>query len=201
MKPFSEACERNQEPILDVLRQVFADRRRVLEIGSGTGQHAVFFGAGLPQLTWQTSDVPDNHPGILAWLEQACLPNVLPPLALDINSADWPRQQFDAVFSANTLHIVAWPEVERMFAGIARVLPRGGVLAIYGPFNYGGRYTTDSNARFDEWLKARDAASGIRAFENVDALARSYGFELERDFAMPANNRTLVWRRLSENAS
>ena len=201
MKPFSEACERNQEPILDVLRQVFADRRRVLEIGSGTGQHAVFFGAGLPQLTWQTSDVPDNHPGILAWLEQACLPNVLPPLALDINSADWPRQQFDAVFSANTLHIVAWPEVERMFAGIARVLPRGGVLAIYGPFNYGGRYTTDSNARFDEWLKARDAASGIRAFENVDALARSYGFELERDFAMPANNRTLVWRRLSETAS
>ena len=184
-----------------MLRQVFADRRRVLEIGSGTGQHAVFFGAGLPQLTWQTSDVPDNHPGILAWLEQACLPNVLPPLALDINSADWPRQQFDAVFSANTLHIVAWPEVERMFAGIARVLPRGGVLAIYGPFNYGGRYTTDSNARFDEWLKARDAASGIRAFENVDALARSYGFELERDFAMPANNRTLVWRRLSENAS
>ncbi len=201
MKPFSEACERNQEPILDVLRQVFADRRRVLEIGSGTGQHAVFFGAGLPQLAWQTSDVPDNHPGILAWLEQACLPNVLPPLALDINSADWPRQQFDAVFSANTLHIVAWPEVERMFAGIARVLQRGGVLAIYGPFNYGGRYTTDSNARFDEWLKARDAASGIRAFENVDALARSYGFELERDFAMPANNRTLVWRRLSETAS
>ena len=201
MKPFSEACERNQEPILDVLRQVFADRRRVLEIGSGTGQHAVFFGAGLPQLTWQTSDVPDNHPGILAWLEEACLPNVPPPLALDINSADWPRQQFDAVFSANTLHIVAWPEVERMFAGIARVLPRGGVLAIYGPFNYGGRYTTDSNARFDEWLKARDAASGIRAFENVDALARSYGFELERDFAMPANNRTLVWRRLSKNAS
>jgi cyclopropane fatty-acyl-phospholipid synthase-like methyltransferase len=199
-KPYAEACERNREPLLEVLREVFAGCKSVLEIGSGTGQHAVYFGAHLPHLTWQTGDVPANHPGIRAWLEEARLPNVLPPLALDVNSDDWPQRQYDAVFSANTLHIVGWREVELMFAGIARVLPRGGVLAIYGPFNYDDRYTADSNARFDEWLKARDAASGIRGFENVDALARSHGFRLARDFAMPANNRTLVWRRLSENA-
>ena len=199
-KPYSEACERNREPILEVLRQVFADCKQVLEIGSGSGQHAVHFGAHLPHLQWQTSDLAGNHAGILAWLADARLPNVLPPLALDV-SATWPQQQYDAVFSANTLHIVSWAEVERMFAGIARVLPQNGMLAIYGPFNYGGCYTSDSNAHFDAWLKARDPASGIRGFENVDALARSYGFELERDFVMPANNRTLVWRRLSVGPS
>ena len=201
MKPYSEACERNRAPILEILREVFADRSSVLEIGSGSGQHAVYFGAGLPHLTWQTSDVPDNHAGIKAWVEEARLPNVLPPLALDVNSDDWPRQRYDAVFSANTLHIVAWQEAGRMFSGIGRILAPGGILAIYGPFNYGGRYTSDSNARFDEWLKARDPASGIRDFENVDALAGSYGFRLERDSPMPANNRTLIWRRLSDNAS
>jgi len=199
-KPYSEACERNREPLLEVLREVFAGCKSVLEIGSGTGQHAVYFGAHFPLLTWQTGDVPANHPGILAWLEEARLPNVLPPLALDVNADDWPQRRYDAVFSANTLHIVAWPEVERMFAGIARALPPGGVLAIYGPFNYGGRYTSDSNASFDASLRRRDAASGIRGFENIDALAQSHGFRLARDFAMPANNRTLVWRRLSENA-
>ena len=194
-KPFSEACERNRAPILEVLRQTFAECKQVLEIGSGSGQHAVYFGAHLPHLQWQPSDVNDNHTGILAWVTEARLPNVLPPIALDVNGA-WPRQQYDAVFSANTVHIISWPEVERMFAGIARVLARNGVLAIYGPFNYNGLYSSDSNARFDLWLKARDAASGIRGFENVDALARSHGFLLEQDFAMPANNRTLVWRAI-----
>ena len=199
-KPYSEACERNRGPILDVLRQVFAGCTRVLEIGSGSGQHAVYLGAHLPHLVWQTSDVPQNHAGVQSWLAEACLPNVLPPLALDVNAA-WPAQYYDAVFSANTLHIVSWREVERMFAGIARVMADNGVLAIYGPFNYGGVYTSDSNARFDVWLKARDEASGIRGFENVDALARSHGFVLEHDFEMPANNRTLVWRRLSAGPS
>ena len=198
--PYSAACERNREPILEVLRQVFADCKRVLEIGSGSGQHAVYFGAHLPHLTWQTSDLLEHHAGIMAWLAQARLSNVLPPLELDVDVA-WPQLHYDAVFSANTLHIVAWEGVERMFAGIARVLGPNGVLAIYGPFNYGGQYTSDSNAHFDAWLKARDAASGIRGFENVNALARSYGFGLEHDFVMPANNRTLVWRRLSVGPS
>ena len=200
MKPYSEACERNRGPILEVLRRVFGDRGRVLEIGSGSGQHAVYFGKHLPYLQWQPSDLADNHAGILAWQAEARLPNVLPPLGLDVGAA-WPQQQYDAVFSANTLHIISWPQVELMFAGIARVLAQDGVLAIYGPFSYDGRHTSDSNARFDASLRARDAASGIRGFENVDALARSYGFRLEHDFAMPANNRLLVWRRLSGGPS
>lgn len=200
VKPHSDACERNRAPILEVLRGVFSDRRSVLEIGSGTGQHAVFFGAHLPHLMWQTSELAANHAGILAWLAEVRLSNVSPPIALDVNGAGWPQRRYDAVFTSNTLHIVAWEAVERMFAGIARVLPVDGVLVVYGPFKYGGRHTADSNAQFDAWLRGRDAASGIRAFEDVDALAQVHGFSLERDVAMPANNRTLVWRRLSAGA-
>lgn len=194
-KPYAESCDQNRDPILAVLREVFADRGYVLEIGSGTGQHAVFFGAALPHLRWQTGDMPLHHAGIRLWLDEAALPNVLPPIALDVNHAQWRTGRYDGVFSANTLHIMSWPEVEKCFDGIADVLEPGGVLAIYGPFNYDGAFTSDSNARFDAWLKARDPASGVRDFEAVDALARARGLRLEKDFAMPANNRTLVWRR------
>ncbi|MHB1353656.1 MAG: DUF938 domain-containing protein [Thiobacillus sp.] len=193
-KPFAESCVQNRAPILAVLRDVFADRRRVLEVGSGTGQHAVYFAPELPHLTWQTADVTAHHAGIRQWLAEAAAPNVLPPIALDVNDDSWHRTRYDAVFSANTLHIMSWPEVERFFVGVGAVLEPGGVLAVYGPFNHGGAYTSDSNARFDAWLKARDPASGVRDFEAVDALARAQGLRLERDLTMPANNRTLVWR-------
>lgn len=193
-KPFSESCVQNRDPILAILRTLFTDRRHVLEIGSGTGQHAVYFAADLPHLVWQTADVPQHHPGIQAWLEEAALPNVLPPLALDVNDTAWRSGRYDAVFSANTLHIMGWPEVEKFFAGVGMVLEAGGILAVYGPFNYGGRYTSESNARFDAWLKARDPASGVRDFEAVDALTRAHDLVLQQDIAMPANNRTLVWR-------
>ena len=194
-KPFSESCVQNREPIIAVLRELFADRSRVLEIGSGTGQHAVYFGAELPHLRWQTADVPQHHAGIRLWLDEAGLPNVLPPLALDVNDTGWRSGRYDAVFSANTLHIMAWPEVEKFFAGVGEVLEAGGILAIYGPFNYNGAFTSESNARFDAWLKARDPASGVRDFEAVDARARAQGLILQTDIAMPANNRTLVWRK------
>ena len=194
-KPYAESCEQNRAPILAVLREVFADRRHVLEIGSGTGQHAVYFAPELPHLTWQTADVPAHHAGIRLWLEDAALPNVRPPLALDANDTAWHGDRYDAVFSANTLHIMSWAEVELCFAGIGAVLEADGVLAIYGPFNYDGKFTSDSNARFDAWLKARDPASGVRDFEAVNALAAAQGLVLTRDVAMPANNRTLVWRR------
>jgi cyclopropane fatty-acyl-phospholipid synthase-like methyltransferase len=174
---------------------VFADRRHVLEIGSGTGQHAVYFAPELPHLVWQTADVPQHHAGIRLWLEEAALPNVLPPLALEVNDTSWHSGRYDAVFSANTLHIMSWPEVAKFFAGVGKVLGAGGVLAVYGPFNYNGAFTSESNARFDVWLKARDPASGVRDFEAVDALARAQGLVLQQDIAMPANNRTLVWRR------
>lgn len=193
-KPYSESCEQNREPILAVLRVAFADRHRVLEIGSGTGQHAVYFAPELPHLVWQTADVRAHHPGIHAWLNEAALPNVLPPLELDVNSL-WPSGSYDAVFSANTLHIMGWPEVERFFAGVGALLEPGGVLVVYGPFNYNGQFTSESNARFDAWLKTRDPASGVRDFEAVDALARAQGLVLQHDIAMPANNRSLVWQR------
>ncbi|MBW8306215.1 MAG: DUF938 domain-containing protein [Thiobacillus sp.] len=196
-KPFSESCVQNRDPILAVLRELFADRRHVLEIGSGTGQHAVYFAPELPHLVWQTADVPQHHAGIQAWLADAALPNVLPPLALDANDTAWHGGRYDAVFSANTLHIMSWPEVELFFAGVGEVLEPGGVLAVYGPFNYKGAFTSESNARFDAWLKTRDPASGVRDFEAVDALARARGLVLLQDIAMPANNRMLVWRRMT----
>ena len=199
-RPYSAASERNREPILAVLREHVADRRRVLEIGSGTGQHAVHFAGALPHLTWQTSDLPENHEGIGLWLDEAALPNVLPPLALDVRGP-WPplsppRQRgYDAVFTANTLHIMSWPEVEALFAGLPAVLGDDAKLAIYGPFNYGGEFTSPSNAQFNVTLKGWGAHMAIRDFEKVDALARGIGFKLIEDRGMPANNRCLVWGR------
>ncbi|MDR3391491.1 MAG: DUF938 domain-containing protein [Sulfuriferula sp.] len=195
MKPHSPSCERNQAPILEQLQMLFADRRHVLEIASGTGQHAVYFGRALPHLIWQTSDLLPNHDGIHAWLAEAQLENVLPPLVLDVTEPDWPVTGVDAVFNANTVHIVSWPAVQRMFAGVGQVLLPDGLLCLYGPFNYGGAYTSASNADFDVWLKARDAQSGIRDFEAVCALAEAQGLRLLQDVAMPSNNRLLVWRK------
>jgi SAM-dependent methyltransferase len=197
VKPFSEPCERNKEPILVILRELFADRRLVLEIGSGTGQHAVHFAQALPHLVWQTSDLPANHAGIRAWLAEAALANTPEPIALDVGADAWPVATADAIFCANTIHIISWPLVERMFEGIGRVLADDGLLVLYGPFNYKGQFTSESNARFDVWLKNRDPVSGIRDFEQVDALARAQGLRLVGDHEMPANNRTLVWRRES----
>ena len=193
-KPHAPACDRNRDPILAVLRRHFADRRHVLEIGSGTGQHAVYFAAALPHVTWQTSDVAENLSGIRMWLDEARLPNLPAPLLLDVNG-QWPQTRYDAVFSANTLHIMSWSEVQTLFDRLDSALTADAVLAIYGPFNYGGRFTSPSNASFDATLKHHAAHMGIRDFEAVDALARSIGLVLIEDCAMPANNRTLVWRR------
>jgi cyclopropane fatty-acyl-phospholipid synthase-like methyltransferase len=193
-KPYSEACERNRGPILEVLRTHFADRRHVLEVGSGTGQHAVHFAAALRHLTWQTSDLETNLAGIRLWIDEAGLTNLPPPLALDVGGS-WPTSRFDGIFTANTLHIMSWPEVHALFEALPAALTDAAVLVVYGPFNYDGRFTSESNAAFDAWLKQRSAHSGIRDFADVDALARSIGFTLAEDRAMPANNRTLVWRR------
>ncbi len=194
-KPFSPSCERNREPILAVLREHFADRRRVLEIGSGTGQHAAFFAAALPHLIWQASDRAENLPGIRMWLDEAALPNTPAPIELDVDHANWPTQRYDAVFSANTLHIMAWDEVLTLFARLPEVIGEGAKLMVYGPFNYGGEFGSASNAAFDAWLKAQAPHMGIRDFEAVDVLARGAGFHLIDDVAMPANNRCLLWQR------
>lgn len=193
MKPYAQSSEENKQPILAVLREAFADRHAVLEIGSGTGQHAVFFAQQLPHLVWHPSELAENITGILAWMEDANLANITAPLCLDIDQRPWPRLAVDAVFTANTLHIVSWRQVETLVANVGALLPNGGVFAVYGPFNYGGHFTSDSNARFDQWLKARDPLSGVRDFEAIDKLAQAAGMALRRDYEMPANNRTLVW--------
>jgi SAM-dependent methyltransferase len=193
MKPYAESSEVNKVPILAVLKDSFAGRTRVLEIASGTGQHAVYFARELPHLTWQPSELAKNLPGIQAWLDEAQLPNVLTPLPIDVSDARWPVAKVDAIFNANTVHIISWPEVERMFAHMARVIEPGGCVCLYGPYNYNGKFTSESNARFDAWLKSRDPNSGVRDFEAVTQLAASHGLELLRDIEMPSNNRMLVW--------
>jgi cyclopropane fatty-acyl-phospholipid synthase-like methyltransferase len=200
MKPFSEACEQNKIPILNELVRLFADVKRVLEIGSGTGQHAVFFAQAMPHLYWQTSDRPNNHAGIRAWLEESALPNTGWPIDLDVTGA-WPRQSYDGVFSANTTHIMSWPEVQGLFRGVGRVLRSGGCFVVYGPFNFGGAYTSESNQRFDQWLRQRDPQSGIRNFEDLDGLAVKQGLWFQEDIQMPVNNRLLVWRSASRMPS
>ena len=195
MKPFSESCEENKAPILAVLKEQFVDVKQVLEIGSGTGQHAVYFAQALPYLHWQPSDVAEYLPGINLWLGEAELENVSTPLCLDVNQPDWPAQKYDAVFSANTTHIMDWGSVEKMFVGIGEVLNPGGRFCLYGPFNYNGQYTSESNARFDQWLKLRDPRSGIRDFEKLNNLAQQNGMILIKDYEMPVNNRTLVWQK------
>jgi cyclopropane fatty-acyl-phospholipid synthase-like methyltransferase len=192
-KPFAESCEQNKAPILAVLRRLLVDTQQVLEIGSGTGQHAVHFAAAMPHLVWQTSDVAEHHPGIRRWLEDAALPNVVDPIDLDVRG-NWPETTYDAIFSANTVHIMSWPEVASLFVGIGKVLVAGGCFALYGPFNYDGQYTSDSNRRFDGWLKQRDALSGIRDFADLNRLAQAQGLKFEEDIEMPVNNRILVWR-------
>ena len=193
-KPFAPACERNREPILAVLREAFAPCSRVLEIGSGTGQHAVHFAAAMPWLDWQCSDRSEHLPGIRAWLDEAALANTPAPVALDV-AGDWPAVRYDAIFSANTLHIMGWPEVRQLFAHLPSVTSDDAMLAIYGPFNRDGRYTSDSNAAFDQALKLRDPRMGLRDAAAVDTLASAAGFALLEDRAMPANNRCRVWQR------
>lgn len=194
-KPFADACERNREPILRCLLHHFRQASRVLEVGSGTGQHAVSFAAAMPWLEWQPSELRQGLEGIRAWADEAQLGNLHEPLLLDVHADDWPQGAFDAAFSANTLHIIDWQGVVKMFGGLSRLLGRHAVLAVYGPFNYGGKYTSESNAAFDRWLAQRDPLSAIRDTAAVNALARAGGFIAIADHALPANNRLLVWRK------
>jgi cyclopropane fatty-acyl-phospholipid synthase-like methyltransferase len=193
-QPFSQSCENNKHAILAVLKSVFSDTQRVLEVGSGTGQHAVHFAKHLAHLEWKTSDLTANHTGINRWLDAAALENISPPLSLDLNEP-WPITSVDGIFTANTLHIVSWPLVIIFLQSAAAHLEQGGNLCIYGPFNYHGKFTNQSNADFDIWLKNIDASRGIRDIESVIALAEPLGLVLTADHAMPANNRLLVFMK------
>jgi Protein of unknown function (DUF938) len=194
-KPYSQACENNKAPILAVIREIFSEPTTVWEIGSGTGQHACYFASELSHLIWQATDVVENLPGINAWRDEAQLPNLSEPLVLDVTDPGWSYGGLDAVFTANTLHIMSWRNVEILFERFQTYLNPLAKVCIYGPFNYDGKYTSDSNANFDQWLKNRDPLSGIRDFEAVMALAEHTGLRLLKDNAMPANNRLLVLQK------
>lgn len=195
LKPCSAACERNKEPIARALAIHFSRPGRALEIASGTGQHAVHFGLVMPHLDWHCSDLEARHPGIRAWLDEAGLPNVHGPHALDVSSPDWPEGPFEYVFSANSAHIMSWQHVVAMFEGVARVLAPCGVFALYGPFNRNGTYTSASNRSFDHDLQAEDPQMGLRDLEALLSLAETCGLRLLADHMLPANNQLLVFLR------
>ena len=199
-KPFAPATERNSQPILEVIRHEFHGFESILEIGSGTGQHAVCFGAELGSLVWQTSDVEENHAGICAWLAEADLPNVRGPLLLDVLIDAVPSSTYDGVYSANTAHIMSFAAVEKMFSLVAAVLPEGGVFVLYGPFRQGGNFNTPSNAGFHESLRERDPEMGIRHLEDLDRLAAEVSMRRIRLYAMPANNHIAVWMKSGAGA-
>ncbi|MGH1537371.1 MAG: DUF938 domain-containing protein [Gammaproteobacteria bacterium] len=199
MKLFSESCEQNKEPILEVLQEVFKDRKKVLEIGSGTGQHAVYFAKYLTHLNWLPSDRSENLSSIRAWAEEAALSNLEESIELDVTNQPWDIQTVDALFTANSLHIMSWPMVEQFFIGIGEVLEASGKLLVYGPFSYAGEHTSPSNARFDQYLKQQNPLSGVRDFEDLDRLAKQQGLVATNDYAMPANNRCLLWVKSKQN--
>lgn len=198
-KPYSESCEQNKQPILNVISQLFTSpNSTVLEIGSGTGQHAAYLPKYLPHLTWQPSDTEQNIPGIESWRNSAKLENVLATKILDVTQTQWPIESIDYIFSANTLHIMSWHAVEAMFKGIRSILKPNGLFCVYGPFNYNGKFTSASNAQFELWLKSRNPESGIRDFEALCELGNNeYSnsqLKLIEDHPMPANNRILVFQ-------
>lgn len=194
-RPYAEACEQNKRPILAVLREQLAAPGLVLEIGSGTGQHAVFFSAELPHLVWQPSDVAANLPGIRAWIAACPAPNLRDPLVLEVTQDAWPVEAADYAFSANTAHIMSERQVRAMLAGLGRILRPGGRFCLYGPFAYHGRHTAPSNAAFDASLRARDPDSGVRDVDDLARWAQAAGLVLAADYEMPVNNRTLVWEK------
>jgi len=195
VRPFSQACENNKQPILDVLRRWLPAVECVLELGSGTGQHARYFAESLPGVVWQPSDLVHNHAAINAWRDGYAGDNLPPPLAIDVTDRDWGVALPGALFTANSLHIMPWSAVEALFAYLGEHAPGRSLLLVYGPFNYNGAYTSDSNARFDQWLAVEHPGGGIRDFEAVDSLASDAGYRLQEDNPMPANNRLLVWRK------
>lgn len=192
-KRFAPACERNRDVILSVLQRVLPASGTVLEIGSGTGQHAADFAAALAPVKWWPTDLADNLASITAWAAETTASNILPATVLDLSAPHWPDQQFDALVCINTVHIIAWPLVQNLFLGAGSCLRQGAILYVYGPYRYEGRLLEPSNVKFDQWLKARDPESGIREYSAVNALAEENGFTLAGDEAMPANNRSIWW--------
>ncbi|HKJ04029.1 MAG TPA: DUF938 domain-containing protein [Geopsychrobacteraceae bacterium] len=198
LKNFNISCEKNKDPILDILIVELAHSTTVLEVGSGSGQHALYFAEGLPHLRWQSTELPAMLADLYDNLQTSSLTNISPPMSLDVRRRPWLAEPVSAIFSANTLHIMSWDHVEHFFAGAGETLRPGGRLVVYGPFRYDNDFTSQSNAKFDCWLKERDSQSGIRDFEAVDRLARNQGMKVLVDHKMPSNNQLIVWERRND---
>ncbi|HEX4340072.1 MAG TPA: DUF938 domain-containing protein [Polyangiaceae bacterium] len=197
MKQHAPAAERNREPIFDALTPILGDGARVLEIGSGTGQHAAYFTERKPEWLWQPSDTrPESLASIAAYREESSSKGFLAPLALDVQRAKWPEGPFDVVFCANVIHIAAWQVCVAILDGAARLLSTGGKLVFYGPFRFRGELTPDSNRVFDQKLRSEDARWGIRDIVDIADTARPLGFSEPAIHAMPANNHLLVFEKL-----
>ncbi len=195
-KMISEACERNKGPILEKFKGVISSKKdlNILEIGSGTGQHAAFFASELSNVSWSTSDLQENHEQIKLWIEG--IKNIKQPIQFESGKDEFPQGDFDFIYTANTLHIMSWRNVKTLIKQIGKALKGDGRVCIYGPFNYHGKFTSESNEQFDKWLKNRNSESGIRNFEDICNNFVKYNFILENDFAMPANNRFLVFKKI-----
>ncbi|WP_321323105.1 DUF938 domain-containing protein [Thiomicrorhabdus sp.] len=194
-KPFSSSSEENKHVILDSIQPLLKDSKSVLEIASGTGQHAVFFAKNMPHLIWHTSDLLQSHEGIDRWIFEAQLDNVVRPITLNVSEDTWPTETYDAIFSANSFHIMSKENVADFFSKLPAILNSTGLVIIYGPFNYHGNFTSESNARFNDWLKSNNSQSGIKDFEWCNELANKAGLVLIDDIEMPQNNRILVWQK------
>ena len=201
-KPFVQACENNKYAIADALQDYLRNVENVLEIGSGTGQHIAYFAERFPEVFWQPSDLAINHAGISAWTAAAGVSNVGIPIELDISAPQWPIDSLptasvSAIYLSNVVHIIESNLIDQLFKHLAFTLQANGLVFMYGPFNYGGRFTSEGNRRLDAWLKAQHEDFGVRDFEAVDELAREHGLSLLDDLTMPANNRLLIWRALT----
>ena len=194
MEGFSQAADNNKASILQVLIDWLSDDVFVLEVGSGTGQHAIHMAAALQGIRWQPTDCPSALPTLMNNISNYGSSNILTPTHLDLSLSEWPSGKIDCVYSANVIHIVSTPLGENLIRGAAKALTKDGVLMLYGPFKYQGEFTTPSNANFDEWLKKRNPKSGLRDFEWVCELAKDSGLSFVEDRSMPANNQFLTFR-------
>ncbi len=194
MKQYSPSCDQNKDPILKIITPLLVNKKSVLEVGSGTGQHSVYFANALAHLSWQASDQAMYLSSVNAWIKEAQLSNMPKALELDV-TGNWPDTIYEAIFSANTVHIMSWKIVLEFFKSASSALANNGLFMLYGPFNYNGQYTSESNANFDVWLAQQNPQSAIRDFEALNELAKQFDLKLIEDFEMPANNRILVWKK------
>ena len=194
-KPYAPSCEQNRDVILTVLQPRLKGVRRLLELGSGTGQHAVYFAPALPHITWQTSDLEEHLPGIQLWLADYPVANLPPPIVLDVATDRWPTAKFDAVFSANTAHMMDATMAGAMLSGVARLLPPNGRFLLYGPFKKEGNFHGPNDRAFDQRLRSHDPAIGLKDIAWLDQFAAAEGLNLVEEIAMPANNFVLFWKK------